>query len=144
MPIADYRKKSISRSFFTMLASLIGHHGRYNGAMNFNASNHPSPSSVCDAPAVFAPARQSDLIGVPPASCVRILLSIDVPDRLLPQIRADWDQVGQAREDAPAAIASALDRLQKHVVAVGGVAVIERPLPSFADWMRQRAAALAA
>ena len=112
--------------------------------MNFNASNHPSPVSVCNAPTVSAPAHQSDLIAVPPASCVRILLSIDVPDRLLPAIRADWQQVGEAREDAPAAIASALGRLQQHVVAVGGVAVIERPLPLLADWMRQRAAELAA
>ena len=126
-----------------MLASLIGHHGRYNGAMNSNASYHPSPSSACDAPTVFAPAHQSDWIRVPPDSCVRVLLSIDVPERLLPEIRADWEQVG-AGQVASAAIASALGRLQKNVVAISGVAVIERPLTSFADWMRQREAELAA
>jgi hypothetical protein len=127
-----------------MLASLIGHHGWYNGRMNSNSPYHPSPSSACDAPTDFAPTHQSDWIRVPPDSCVRVLLSIDVPERLLPEIRADWEQVGAAQEGATAAIASALGRLQEHVVAVSGVAVIERPLSSFADWMRQREAELAA
>lgn len=84
----------------------------------------------------------------PPPSCVRILLSIDVPVRLLPDIEADWQLVAQTREDAPhlapAAIASALARLQEHVVDVGGVGALERRASPFPDWMMQRAAEIAA
>src|SRR5689334_12786161 len=109
-----------------------------------NTASYPNP----DADRSAAPDMRSEMTKLPPPSCVRVLLSIDVPARLLPEIKADWQRVAEARENAPdlvaTTIASALGRLQEQVVNVGGAGFIERWPSPFPDWMMQRAAELAA
>lgn len=79
------------------------------------------------------------MLAAPPASCVRILLGLDVPAGLLPEITEDWALVAtllqEAPEQASAAIATALGRLQRHVVEVAGAAVLKHENP-FAVWLR--------
>ena len=78
--------------------------------------------------------------------CARVLLAIDVPLAILPDLRADWARVAASRNDAPsstpAAVAEALDRVQRHVVDVAGAAVIEFQENPLAAWARPRAAGL--
>ena len=77
--------------------------------------------------------------------CVRVLLAIDVPPAILPEIRADWARVAasklSARDSMPAAVGWALGRLQRHFLDVTGAAVVESPENPLAPWQRRRARA---
>jgi hypothetical protein len=81
--------------------------------------------------------EESTLLLAPAGSFSRILLGIDVPTEALSRITADWEKVAATQRDAPdmtpAAVGTALRRLQQHAVNVAGVAVLERSDP-FAAW----------
>ena len=108
--------------------------------MKFN----PYPALASDSLTASPLETERDWREAPPASCVRVLLSIDVDARILSEIRADWARVAAAKEDAPdlmpAAVATALGRLQRHMVNVAGAAVIEPRGNPFAAWMPRQAA----
>lgn len=85
--------------------------------------------------------------------CARVLLAIDVPLAILPEIKADWVRVtasksrvkaskSAARDSTPAVVAIALGRLQRHAMDVAGAAVVEFQENPLAAWATPRAAGI--
>jgi hypothetical protein len=110
---------------------------------NFDRRSPPAQPSL----AVTGTAAGPNMMAPPAASCVRILLGIDVPAEALRDIKADWAMVAATQQDAPdltaAVVGTALRRLQQHAVGVAGVAVLERE-DHFAAWLRPTAVGKAA
>jgi hypothetical protein len=93
----------------------------------------PAPQSLSVTGSAAGATGEPNLIVPPEASCVRILLGIDVPAEALRDIKADWAMIAATQQDAPdltaAAVGTALSRLRQHAVSGIGVAVLEREDP---------------
>jgi hypothetical protein len=114
---------------------------------NFDQRSRSAQPSFSITGSAAGATGASNMMAPPAASCVRILLGIDVPAEALRHIKADWAMVAATQQDAPdltaAAVGTALSRLRQHVISVAGVAVLEREDP-FAAWLRPTAVGNAA
>lgn len=109
---------------------------------NFDLRSLPVHQSISVTDPAAGAMGESNTIAPPAASCVCILLGIDVPAEAVRDIKADWAMVAATQQDAPdltaAAVGTALSRLRQHAVNGIGVAVLEREDP-FAAWLRPTA-----